>query len=142
MYFFLISALSVVMSPPLVHSMICLWRGNNDTSTWFFHIKMSFPLNTSKVFGWYARWFIYMLGGIEYVYVNVNTIMYIHNCCHYIKACCKHFQWIVERCDAIIREECDQNATEQQRTRFKRQQREIFYNQLDFAVSFHVKITE
>lgn len=118
--------------PSILHSIICMSRGNYDTSTWFYALKITVPFDTSTVFGWYILLALEALFGVVLVSTITPVVTYFVNCCLYIRALCQHFEAAFHKLDAKIL---------LSRTHRMSDANEI-ENELKELVLFHVKITE
>lgn len=121
-----------VAMPIIGHSIICMLRGNFDTSAWYFPPAMDFLLDTSTFFGWYLRSFAYISGGYAYVLTVLIIVPYLASCSFYIKASCKHFQLLLDECDENVSTEFDDKSA----------QIEMIFAKIKCAVLLHIKITE
>lgn len=119
--------------PSALHSMICMWQGNFDTSTWFFPVKVVVPFDTSTVFGWYMKFFIYTTAVDVYFFAISSTVIYLASCCLYIEAGCKHFQ--------LILKDIDENAGSGKINK-KIFHRNRLKDQIRTGISFHIELIE
>lgn len=121
-----------IVIPIIAYSLICMLRGNYDTSAWYFPFDFDILLDPSVIWVWYLRAFDYVWGGFAHIFISSGVILYLVSCCFYIKASCKHFKSIFDECDGIISATCDDKAT----------QAAIISGKIKNAVAVHMKITE
>lgn len=137
--YFIVSSAIFIFLLSVIHSVICMWHGNFDTSTWFLSIQMSVPFDTSSIFGWYMKWVLQACGGFVYNTSIPALVPYFVCCCFYIGACCEHFRIKYEQFDANIA-----NHNEKQGGKFKEGKVDRiegnFLMQFSDLVRFHVEI--
>lgn len=88
--------------PPIVNAIICMWRGNFDTATWFVAVKMSFPFDTTSVHAWYMQLILVMFLSIQYIVTVTSIFTYLTCCCLYIDAIRNCFKSMFNGMDAKI----------------------------------------
>lgn len=116
----------------IVHSIVCMWRGNYQTSTWFLPYKMSVPFDTSTVFGWYIFWLVQIYAGYTYLFTISAVITYFVSCCFHIVACCEQFLYMFNALDSQFVEDVEMNYQNVLKVK----------KQLNDAIVFHIKIME
>lgn len=119
--------------PSIIHSMICMWHGNFDTSSWFFATKMSLPFDTSTVYGWYISLIFETLFPFAAIAIAMPPVSLLVGCCLYVVAHRDHFKAIVNKMDAKI--------SLNTKTCWILKMGEID-SDFEDMISFHVKITE
>lgn len=85
--------LSLAVLSSLFHSIVCLWIGNLDTSTWFFVMQLTVPFETSNIFNWYILLLMECLDFVVLNFMFSGVLTYFVGCCFYIKATCEHFRY-------------------------------------------------
>lgn len=118
-----------------VQSLICMWRGNFDTSTWFLILRFSHPLDVSKIYAWYLVLLVSALYAFVNTFSTTIVLTYIIGCSIYIEACCDHFDLLCREIDEQIRSDHETMVE---------MNKEIveLTKSLNNIVSFHVKILE
>lgn len=127
MVYYVNTVLSVVL-PSIVHSIICMWRNNFDTKTWYFPAEMSFPFDASTVLEWYMLLLLAVFTYFIYIAVLISVIICMINYYLYIGALCNHFKTICHEVDTKITGESNRSAKAQ-----------IDFKEL---VLFHAKLTK
>lgn len=126
-----LSVFLFIYFPPIVHSIVSMSNGNYDVSTWFFPVNIVVFFDTSTIFGWYARLFIYIFAVNGYLLAITSSVSHLVSCCFYCEACCQHFQMVFQQIDEEI--------TLKRRNRIKISDVR-FRQRLTAAVLFHMQI--
>lgn len=128
-----VGGLIFTILPSFIHSVVCMWCGNFDTSTWFFFLQVKVPLvDSSNIFVWYSMVILEILLVCTSSFLYGTIITYYMSCCYYIEACCEHFRLICQKIDEKIDEDPDKMIENIKNIEEK----------LGDAVSFHVSINE
>lgn len=133
MIIILFSTLTFGVAVPLIgYSIVCMMRGNFDTSTWYFPLALDILVDSSTTIGWYLRMMDYIWGGYAYSVVVSAVIPYLVGCCFYLKTSCKHLRSIFDGCEEIMGADHDENTT----------QAVIIAGKIKCAISIHIKVLE
>lgn len=123
---------ALMVAPALVHPIFCMIHGNFDTTTWLFPSAMDVPFSVLTPLGFYARVLICGQGALLHMVLLALVIPYLLSCFSYITACCKHFQLIINECDALIKtERCNKN-----------EQIKAIFRKMTTGIKMHIKIME
>lgn len=127
---FCTAEMTAVILPSFIHSVINMWHGNFDTSTWFLLTKWALPFDTSNIFVWYGLLVSEAFMATTFIFIFTSIITYFMSCSFYIDACGQHFRFSYRQ----LEEKIDENPrkTYENTSQIKRK--------LGNAVCLHVKI--
>lgn len=96
-------------------SLINMWFGNFDTSTWFIPVNLACPFDTSTIFGWYMMLLLFQIPcGFAFLLSITAIVTHFVSCCLYIIACCDHFKLKIQNLDQMIAKISDEHETNQE----------------------------
>lgn len=126
-----LACFSLNISLPIhISAIICICRGNLNTSTWFFPPSLDVPFDESTVFGWHMLAFSHLWGGYAYLLCMLTAIPHLTSCSYYIKGCCEHFKLILDECDKQVLSQLEDNIP----------QSDKIYELVNKAIRLHAEV--
>lgn len=74
------------------NSIVAMWNGNFDTSTWALAYHSTVPFDTTAVYGWYLHLFMQWIFAMFYVFTKTAASTFYISSCIYIESMCHHFE--------------------------------------------------
>lgn len=129
--------LKLMFVASFIYSIVCISRGNRDTSTWILPYTLSVPFDTRSIFGWYCLWFIESNIGVTYAFIMITISTYFVCCCFYIGCICDHFDFLIYS----LNEHVEKIRTEENFFKFRHKYRQM-KDKLAQAITIHTKLFE
>lgn len=116
---------------PCIDSVIKIWQGNYDVSTYFLIPRLFIPFDTSAIYMWYIIVFGAAVAYHQSVFMMIFVITYFSSFTFYFDAFCRHYRLICHQIEEKINEN-PRNLNWELESKRK----------LAYKVYFHNRITE
>lgn len=104
-----------------------MYIGNFECTTWFMPMTLYFPIDNTKVYGYFLILLFEMYAGYTYEFTMTAVVTYFVSCCFYIEACCQHLQVMFDELDVIAEKDNSRTKYDEMNDRIKK------------AIKLHIK---